>query len=84
MVSLEATTWYVLTVRYTDAKWPYASPNHPRGIAEALTDATEALLLREAAFTREIYVPYFAGPRACALEIALMNRPLSSPMPCAG
>ncbi|WP_433419204.1 tyrosine-type recombinase/integrase [Microtetraspora malaysiensis] len=27
-----------------DAKWPYSSPNHRRGIAEALTDATEALL----------------------------------------
>jgi hypothetical protein len=25
-------------------KWPYASPNHRRGIAEALTDVTEVLL----------------------------------------
>ena len=25
-------------------KWPYASPNHRRGIAEALTDATEVLV----------------------------------------
>jgi len=50
---LQATTWYVLTLRYTDAKWSYASPNHRRGIAEALTDATETLLLRDCAFPRE-------------------------------
>jgi integrase len=40
-------TWYTHTLAYTDAKWPYASPNHRRGIAEALTDATEALLTTE-------------------------------------
>ena len=37
-------SWYALTLAYTAAKWPYASPNHRRGIAEALTDATEAML----------------------------------------
>lgn len=37
-------TWYAFTLDYTAAKWPYASPNHRRGIAEALTDATEAML----------------------------------------
>ncbi|MGW4638037.1 tyrosine-type recombinase/integrase [Sphaerisporangium sp. NPDC004334] len=39
-----ALTWYGFALAYADAKWPYASPNHRRGIAEALTDATEALL----------------------------------------
>ena len=37
-------SWYALTLDYTAAKWPYASPNHRRGIAEALTDATEVML----------------------------------------
>lgn len=41
---LPAMTWYAFTLAYVDAKWPYAAPNHRRGIAEALTDATEALL----------------------------------------
>jgi len=40
-------SWYALTLAYTAAKWPYASPNHRRGIAEALTDATEAMLVGE-------------------------------------
>lgn len=39
-----AVTWYVFSLDYAAAKWPFASPNHRRGIAEALTDATEALL----------------------------------------
>ena len=29
---------------YTAAKWPYAAPNHRRGIAEALTDVTEVMI----------------------------------------
>jgi len=37
-------SWYALTLAYTAAKWPYAAPNHRKSIAEALTDATEALL----------------------------------------
>ena len=37
-------SWYALTLAYTSAKWAYVSPNHRRGIAEALTDATEAML----------------------------------------
>ncbi|MFC4588616.1 tyrosine-type recombinase/integrase [Sphaerisporangium corydalis] len=37
-------SWYAFTLAYVETKWPYASPNHRRGIAEALTDATEALL----------------------------------------
>lgn len=37
-------TWYAFSLDYAAAKWPFASPNHRRGIAEALTDATEALL----------------------------------------
>ncbi|MBD2898666.1 Tyrosine recombinase XerC [Actinomadura sp. RB99] len=40
----EARSWYAFSLDYAAAKWPYASPNHRRGIAEALTDATEALL----------------------------------------
>jgi integrase len=37
-------SWYALTLDYTAAKWPYAAPNHRKSIAEALTDATEAML----------------------------------------
>ena len=37
-------SWYALTLAYTSAKWNYVSPNHRRGIAEALTDATETML----------------------------------------
>jgi integrase len=41
----EATvTWYALTLDYVAAKWPYAAPHHRKSIAEALTDATEAML----------------------------------------
>jgi integrase len=39
-----ALSWYAFTLAYTSAKWPYASPNHRRGIAEALTDAAEVML----------------------------------------
>ncbi len=39
-----AISWYAFSLEYAAAKWPFASPNHRRGIAEALTDATEALL----------------------------------------
>ncbi|MFI7462802.1 tyrosine-type recombinase/integrase [Nonomuraea sp. NPDC049646] len=46
-------TWYEFTLAYVDAKWPYAAPNHRRGIAEALTDATEALLTDEDGHPRE-------------------------------
>lgn len=37
-------TWYSLTLDYAAAKWPYVAPNHRKSIAEALTDATEAML----------------------------------------
>ena len=37
-------SWYEFVCSYTAMKWPYASPNHRRGIAEALTDVTEVLL----------------------------------------
>ncbi|MDL4777602.1 tyrosine-type recombinase/integrase [Actinomadura xylanilytica] len=37
-------SWYAFSLEYVAAKWPYVSPNHRRGIAEALTDATEALV----------------------------------------
>lgn len=42
-----ALRWYAFTLDYSAAKWPYVSPNHRRGIAEALTDATETLLSRD-------------------------------------
>jgi len=37
-------SWYAFTLDYSAAKWPYVSPSHRRGIAEALTDATETML----------------------------------------
>jgi len=40
-------TWYALTLDYAAAKWPYAAPNHRKSIAEALTDATEAMLISD-------------------------------------
>ncbi len=46
-------TWYTFTLAYAEAKWPYASPNHRRGIAEALTDVTEALLTTEPPYARD-------------------------------
>lgn len=39
-----AISWYAFSLDYAAAKWPFVSPNHRRGIAEALTDATEAML----------------------------------------
>lgn len=42
-----STSWYALVLSYTATKWPYVSPNHRRGIAEALTDATEAMLTED-------------------------------------
>ena len=36
-------TWYEFTLTYTTVKWPTVSPGSRRGIAEALTDGTEAL-----------------------------------------
>ena len=38
-------TWYVFALEYVDSKWPYASPNHRRGISESIIDATEVLTL---------------------------------------
>jgi hypothetical protein len=40
----EARTWIQHAEEYVRMKWPTASPRHRRGIAEALTDATTALL----------------------------------------
>src|SRR6266567_9586761 len=42
-----ALSWYTFTLDYAAAKWPYVSPNHRRGIAEALTDATQTMLSRD-------------------------------------
>jgi integrase len=37
-------SWYEFARIYAAAKWPYAAPNHRRGIAEAMADVTEALI----------------------------------------
>lgn len=37
-------SWYSFACSYVDAKWAHISPNHRRGIAEALTDTTEAFI----------------------------------------
>lgn len=37
-------SWYEFARSYAAAKWPYVAPNHRRGIAEALIDATEVLM----------------------------------------
>jgi integrase len=36
-------SWYEFARSYAAAKWPYVAPNHRRGMAEALIDATEVL-----------------------------------------
>ncbi len=41
-------SWYEFACAYVTAKWPYASPNHRRGIAETLTDVTEVLIRADA------------------------------------
>lgn len=38
--------WYEPALGYTAAKWPYVAPNHRKSIAEALSDATEVMLIR--------------------------------------
>jgi hypothetical protein len=40
-------TWYEFALGYAAAKWPYAAPNHRRGIAETLADVTEVLVRRD-------------------------------------
>jgi integrase len=37
-------TWYEFTLAYAAMKWPTLSPGSRRGVAEALTDGTEALM----------------------------------------
>lgn len=43
-VAEPAPTWLEHAMRYVKVKWPSASPRHRRGIAEALTDATLAII----------------------------------------
>jgi integrase len=40
--------WYKFALQFVDAKWPYASANHRRGISEAVTDATEEMVPKTA------------------------------------
>jgi integrase len=44
---LRASSWYQHAVEYVDMKWPHASPNHRRGIAETLADLTPVFLSGE-------------------------------------
>ena len=37
-------TWYTHACEFVDLKWPHASPNHRKGIADALTSLTIALV----------------------------------------
>lgn len=37
-------SWYEFTLDYTEVKWPTLLPGSRRGVAEALTDATEVLV----------------------------------------
>jgi integrase len=37
-------SWYTHACEFTDHKWPQASPRHRKGLAEALTDLTLALV----------------------------------------
>lgn len=37
-------TWYQHAVSFVDLKWPHASPNHRKGIAETMATVTPALL----------------------------------------
>lgn len=60
-------TWFAFTLTYVAAKWPYAAPNHRRGIAEALTDATDALLTKE-------NPPFSPDARRAALRWSYSNR----------
>ena len=46
-------TWYAFTLDYTTMKWPTLSPGSRRGVAEALTDATEALMTRPVHVSRD-------------------------------
>jgi integrase len=41
-------TWFEFARQYAAAKWPTASPRHRKGIAEALTGATAALVADDA------------------------------------
>jgi len=48
-----AMTWVAHAMNYVDMKWPAASARHRKGIAEALTDVTTALLPMDAVLTNE-------------------------------
>lgn len=43
----QTVSWFAFAETYAAAKWQQASPNHRRGIAEALIDATEALITND-------------------------------------
>ncbi|MEV0570671.1 tyrosine-type recombinase/integrase [Dactylosporangium sp. NPDC050588] len=42
--ALRTKSWYQHATEYVDMKWPHASPNHRKGIAETLATVTPALL----------------------------------------
>ncbi|WP_432980437.1 tyrosine-type recombinase/integrase [Dactylosporangium sp. CA-233914] len=41
---LRTRTWYQHATEYVDMKWPHASPNHRKGIAETMATVTPVLL----------------------------------------
>lgn len=59
----DAPTWYAFACRYAEVKWGTVAPNQRRSIAEALTDATEALLASDSP----------AAPSRNAIRTALRN-----------
>jgi hypothetical protein len=70
-----AVTWYDLVLDYVAAKWPYAAPNHRKSIAEALADATEAMLAGDKP-------PYPIDDIRCALRTwAFSDRLRGAPEP---
>lgn len=48
-----STSWLEHSLAYTKVKWRDASPNHRRGIAEALIDAMEAVVEKKPPFTND-------------------------------
>ena len=75
-------TWLDHAMEYVSVKWPGASPRHRRGIAEALTDITIALLpeekapveteqLRRALYRYAFNVPARSGSAPEELESAM-------------
>ena len=70
-------TWYAFTLDYTTMKWPTLSPGSRRGVAEALTDATEALMTGPTNRREMTCAPRCAG-RTAPGSATTPSRPTSS------